>query len=60
MCVARWKEALMAYRRGEVGKDAVPRVVLEATHLRTLDGVGLEELQDWQVGRTYGQNGEKE
>ena len=37
LCVLRWREALEA--------DAVPRVVLRATHRRALDHVALEDLK---------------
>lgn len=37
LCVARWKQAF------EVG--AAPQVVLEATHMSSLEFVSLEELQ---------------
>jgi uncharacterized protein (DUF2237 family) len=37
LCVLRWKEAL------EAGK--APEVVLEATHISTLEFVDLEDLQ---------------
>ena len=36
LCVERWKEALEA--------DVAPPVVLEATHISTLEFVSLEEL----------------
>ena len=50
LCVSRWKEALDAFRRGEVGRQAVPRVVLAATGERASEGgVGLEELKDWKA-----------
>jgi uncharacterized protein (DUF2237 family) len=48
--VGRWKEAFDAYRRGEVKRETVPKVVLEATHVRTLgEGVGLEDLQEFRA-----------
>jgi uncharacterized protein (DUF2237 family) len=37
LCAPRWKQALEA--------DAAPRVVLEATHLQTLEWVTLDELR---------------
>ena len=37
LCAPRWKEAL--------GAGAAPDVVLEATHIATLDWVTLDELQ---------------
>lgn len=41
LCVQRWKEA---YEAG-----VAPPVVLEATHMSTLEFVALEELQDHAV-----------
>ncbi len=43
MCVARWKEAFEA--------GVAPGVVLEATHMSTLEFVSLEELQAHAVDR---------
>lgn len=43
LCVARWKEAFEA--------GVAPRVVLEATHMSTLEFVSLEELQAYAVDR---------
>ncbi len=41
LCASRWVEA---WRAGKA-----PRVVLEATHERTLDFIQLEELVKWAV-----------
>jgi len=41
LCVTRWKEALIA--------GAAPPVVLEATHMTTLEFVDLEDLQSHAV-----------
>lgn len=41
LCVLRWKEALEA--------GMAPRVVLEATHISTLEFVELEQLQQYAV-----------
>ena len=43
LCVARWKEAFEA--------GVAPGVVLEATHMSTLEFVSLEELQAHAVDR---------
>jgi uncharacterized protein (DUF2237 family) len=43
VCVARWKEAFEA--------GVAPGVVLEATHMSTLEFVSLEELQAHAVDR---------
>ena len=44
LCVLRWKEALEA--------GMAPRVVLEATHISTIEFVELEQLQEYAVGQT--------
>lgn len=44
LCVTRWKEALEA--------GVAPPVVLEATHVSTLEFVDLAELEQHAVGRT--------
>ncbi len=49
LCVKRWREALEAYRAGEVPQDAVPGVVLEATHMAALEWVSREELEGFAV-----------
>jgi uncharacterized protein len=41
LCVLRWREALEA--------GVAPNVVLEATHISTLEFVDLEDLQDHAV-----------
>ena len=43
ICVARWKEALEA--------GAAPLVVLEATHMSTVEFVSIEELQEHAAER---------
>ncbi|CAO1623641.1 unnamed protein product [Parajaminaea phylloscopi] len=49
LCVSRWKEALDAYRAGEVSKAAVPGVLLDATHKIALEKVTLKDLQEFSV-----------
>ncbi|KAF8244302.1 hypothetical protein K440DRAFT_605246 [Wilcoxina mikolae CBS 423.85] len=49
LCVNRWKEAVDAFRRGEIGEETVPRVVVEATGRRALEGVVVDELRKWEV-----------
>lgn len=41
LCVLRWKEALEA--------DAAPKVVLNATHISTLEFVDLSDLREYAV-----------
>ena len=43
LCIARWKEALQA--------GIAPPVVLEATHISTLEFVSLEELRTYAAER---------
>jgi len=43
LCVSRWKEAFEA--------GVAPKVVLEATHISTLEFVELEDLQNHAVAR---------
>ncbi|KAF1808965.1 hypothetical protein P152DRAFT_378953, partial [Eremomyces bilateralis CBS 781.70] len=50
LCAARWKEALWAYREGrgrgeDVPEDMVPKVDLDATNVRALDVVDVEDLR---------------
>lgn len=45
LCASRWKESFDAFRRGELDRDAVPQVILAATHKRSLDKVTLQDLQ---------------
>ncbi|TKY87164.1 hypothetical protein EX895_003841 [Sporisorium graminicola] len=49
LCVSRWKQSLDAYKRGELPKDGVPKVKLEATHLRALDTVSLDDLRQFAL-----------
>ena len=49
LCVTRWREAYEAYRAGEIDEDAVPRVVLKATHIAALEWVSREELEGFAV-----------
>jgi hypothetical protein len=47
LCVSRWKQSLDAYKRGELSKNGVPKVKLEATHQRALDVVSLDDLKEF-------------
>ncbi|CDS82197.1 uncharacterized protein SPSC_03017 [Sporisorium scitamineum] len=49
LCVSRWKQSLDAYKRGELPKEGVPKVRLEATHQRALDVVSLDDLRDFAL-----------
>jgi uncharacterized protein (DUF2237 family) len=49
--VSRWKEALEAYKSGEVkDKEVVPKVFLNATHESALRSVGVEDLKGFAEG----------
>ncbi|PWN18760.1 hypothetical protein BCV69DRAFT_284745 [Microstroma glucosiphilum] len=54
LCVTRWKEALTAYRSGEVGRSAVPSVILPATHQLALKSVTLQDLQEFSIDKQGG------
>jgi uncharacterized protein (DUF2237 family) len=54
LCVNRWREAFEA-RSGD-GDRKVPKVVLEATNERALEGVRIEDLKKFAV---EGKNGGK-
>ncbi|KIS70595.1 uncharacterized protein UMAG_10871 [Mycosarcoma maydis] len=56
LCVSRWKQSLDAYRRGELPKEGVPKVKLEATHQRALDVVSLEDLKGFALDDAGGRS----
>ena len=45
LCTSRWKEALDALNKGEVGEKAVPQVFLHATDQSALDSVSYQDLK---------------
>ncbi|KAE8212879.1 hypothetical protein CF319_g3969 [Tilletia indica] len=45
LCVSRWKEALDAYKAGQLPREAVPTIKLEATHKAALRVVGIQDLE---------------
>lgn len=47
LCASRWKESFDAWKRGEIDRESVPKVMLEATHKRALDRVKLEDLKSF-------------
>lgn len=49
LCVSRWKQSLDAFKRGELPKEGVPKVKLDATHQRALDVVSLEDLKGFAL-----------
>ena len=55
LCASRWKEALLA-RRGD-DDPVVPKVWLERTHERALEGVGSEDLKKFALDADKGKEG---
>ncbi|CUA76065.1 hypothetical protein RSOLAG22IIIB_02072 [Rhizoctonia solani] len=55
LCASRWKEALLAYRAGNISRDAVPRVVLNATDLSALRTVSLGDLREFAFEDSRGE-----
>lgn len=49
LCTGRWLEAFRAYEAGRVGREAVPRVDLEATEVSALRGVEIGTLRRFAV-----------
>lgn len=45
LCTSRWKEALTAMTKGEIGENAVPKVFLHATDKSALDSVSYSDLK---------------
>ncbi|PWN47350.1 hypothetical protein IE53DRAFT_321385, partial [Violaceomyces palustris] len=52
LCVSRWKESLLAYRRGEIPVESVPKVKIQATHQKVLATVTLEDLREFEFETT--------
>merc|ERR1712113_320125 len=46
LCCNRWNEVYQAYRRGEVSEKAVPKIVMSASHKKSLEMVegGLDTV----------------
>ncbi|KAJ1307492.1 hypothetical protein OPQ81_001591 [Rhizoctonia solani] len=55
LCVSRWKEALLAYRAGDISRDAVPKVVLNATDTSALRTVSLRDLREFSFEDSRGE-----
>ncbi|KAG8761961.1 hypothetical protein FRC12_009252, partial [Ceratobasidium sp. 428] len=55
LCVSRWKEALLAYRAGDIRRDAVPRVILNATDSSALRTVSLGDLREFEFVDSRGE-----
>ncbi|KAK0569861.1 hypothetical protein OC861_000442 [Tilletia horrida] len=45
LCVSRWKEALDAWKAGDLPREAVPTVKLDATHKAALRVVDIADLE---------------
>lgn len=59
LCTARWKEALDAARKGEIGESAVPKVYLHATDQSALEnGISMGDLKKFAAEGELG-NSEK-
>ena len=52
LCVSRWKEALIEFKRTGASDDLVPKVYLGATNEKALKQVSLDDLKqfsmDWE------------
>ncbi|CAE6476369.1 unnamed protein product [Rhizoctonia solani] len=55
LCASRWKEALLAYRAGNISRDAVPKVVLNATDSSVLRRVSLSDLREFAFDDSRGE-----
>lgn len=53
LCASRWKESFDAWKRGEIDRDSVPKVMLEATHKRALDRVKLDDLKAFDIKTSF-------
>ena len=51
LCCNRWNEVYQAYLRGEVPETAVPRIVMSATHKRSLEMVsgGIDTFKKFMI-----------
>lgn len=49
LCVSRWKESLDAYRLGQVDRDTVPKIKLDATHQKALQTVSIDDLREFAI-----------
>jgi len=49
LCTSRWKEAFDAWKKGEVGERAVPKVVLKATEGSVAERVSMEDLKRFEA-----------
>ncbi|KAL9938396.1 hypothetical protein V8E36_003019 [Tilletia maclaganii] len=58
LCVSRWKEAFDAYKAGQIPREAVPGVKLEATHKAALRVVDIKDLEAFKVSQANGHRSE--
>ena len=51
LCCKRWDEVFQAYLRGEVSERAVPKIVMTATHRKSIEMVsgGMETLEKFAL-----------
>jgi len=55
LCASRWKEALDAYKSGEVkDPEDVPKVFLHATHESALERLEMGDLRKWAADGEVG------
>jgi uncharacterized protein len=58
LCTSRWLEAFQAFQDGRISRNAVPRVVLEATEESALRQVDLDTFKQFEARpETNGVNG---
>jgi uncharacterized protein len=58
LCTSRWLEAFQAFQDGKIGRNAVPKVVLEATEDSALRKVDLDTFKQFEARSvTNGVNG---
>lgn len=55
LCVSRWKQALDAWKDGDLSKAGVPRIVLEATEDSALKKLSLDDLKVFSVDANKGE-----
>lgn len=49
LCASRWKEAYDAFKDGQLGRDAVPKVHLHASDKKALDVVSYAQLKEFRA-----------
>ena len=51
LCAGRWNQAFEAYTRGEISRNGVPELSLNATHMKTAQMVtgGMKTIEDFAL-----------